>query len=96
VTAWQADPVIRRRVVVRGLVQGVFFRAATREQAQRLGVSGWARNCPDGSVEVVVEGEDSAVEQLVSWLRRGPEHARVERVEVSEESVRGERGFSTR
>lgn len=66
---------------VYGLVQGVGFRYHTQMQAQRLGVTGYARNCDDGSVEVVACGDASAVEQLLAWLRQGgPRHARVDRV----------------
>lgn len=65
------------RCLVGGRVQGVFFRAATREQAVRLGVSGFARNLSDGRVEVMVCGEPAAVAQLRDWLRSGPPSARV-------------------
>jgi acylphosphatase len=63
------------RCVVGGRVQGVFFRASTREQAVRLGVTGYARNLPDGQVEVLVCGEPQAVGQLKDWLRVGPPQA---------------------
>jgi len=66
------------RFLVSGRVQGVFFRAATREQAQRLGLRGHARNLDDGSVEVVVAGDDDAIEALAAWLRHGPPAARVD------------------
>jgi acylphosphatase len=59
-------------------VQGVFFRAWTRERAEALGLTGWIRNCPDGHVEAHVEGEDSLVEQMLELLRRGPPAAQVE------------------
>ena len=68
------------RCVVSGRVQGVFFRASTRRQAQRLGVTGYARNLADGSVEVLACGELSAVEQLQQWLQVGPSAARVSEV----------------
>lgn len=83
----------RVRVVVRGLVQGVYFRAETERLARSRGVAGWVRNVPDGSVEAVFEGEDGAVERMVEWCRRGPRGARVDAVEVSREEPRGERGF---
>jgi len=63
--------------MVSGRVQGVFYRAATREVAQRLGLGGWARNLDDGRVEVVACGPARGVEELKQWLRRGPPHARV-------------------
>jgi acylphosphatase len=67
-----------RRVVVKGLVQGVGFRWACRREAERLGVTGWVRNVPDGSVEVAVHGDDAAVRAMLDWLRAGPPGARVE------------------
>jgi acylphosphatase len=69
---------IARHITVVGRVQGVFFRAWTREQAEALGVTGWARNCPDGRVDIHIEGEERAVENLIERLRRGPPAARVE------------------
>lgn len=88
--------VIRRRVTVHGRVQGVFFRDSTRERADAHGVSGWARNMPDGSVEAVLEGEPEAVEPVVRFLQTGPAHADVDRVEVDEEEPEGLSGFSVR
>ena len=67
-------------VHVTGRVQGVFFRAATREQAQRLGVRGWVRNQPDGSVTAHLEGPAEAVDALLAWCRQGPPSAHVEEV----------------
>lgn len=69
------------RLIVRGRVQGVGFRYATVEQGRRLGLAGWARNLPDGGVEVVAAGDDEAVERLVAWCRQGPPSARVATVE---------------
>ena len=73
----QTEQRVCYRCVVGGRVQGVFFRASAREQAMRLGVSGYARNLPDGRVEVLVCGEAAAVAQLRDWLRTGPPAARV-------------------
>jgi acylphosphatase len=81
--------VIRRRVVVQGRVQGVFFRDSVRRLAEREGVGGWARNVPDGTVEAVFEGESAAVERLVDFCRLGPPHASVERVDVADEEPEG-------
>ncbi len=67
-----------RRCLVAGRVQGVFFRASTRTQAQQLGVSGYARNLPDGRVEVVACGDAGDVDALCDWLQRGPPQAQVE------------------
>ena len=84
---------IRRRVVVHGHVQGVFFRDATRRLAEREGVAGWVRNRPDGAVEAVFEGEPEAVERLIRFARKGPRGAQVEGVDVAEEEPEGLRGF---
>jgi acylphosphatase len=73
---------IARHVSVSGRVQGVFFRAWTREQAEALGVTGWVRNCPDGHVEAHVEGQESAVEQMLDLLRQGPPAAEVENLRI--------------
>ena len=86
---------IRARLRIHGLVQGVFYRASARQQAQTLGLSGFVRNCDDGSVEVVAEGEDAAVEKLIAWCRIGPRDARVTDVEIERGPATGEfRSFS--
>ena len=72
------------RLIVRGRVQGVGFRWATVEQGRRLGLAGWARNLPDGAVEVVAAGDSAAVERLVAWCRQGPPSARVSGVDRSD------------
>jgi len=80
------------RFFVHGLVQGVFFRAATRERALRLGVSGYAKNLPDGRVEVVASGSAEALGELDAWLHHGPPSARVETVvreALPEQTLRG-------
>ena len=87
---------IRRRVVIHGHVQGVFFRDTVRRKAASAGVSGWVQNTPDRAVEAVFEGEESAVEELVAFCHEGPRGARVARVEVSAEPVEGIAGFSIR
>ena len=86
----------RARVQVRGPVQGVFFRAEARTRAESLGVAGWIRNLPDGSVEAVFEGQDERVESMVEWCRRGPPGAGVEAVDVEREEPMGETGFRVR
>jgi len=88
--------VIRRRVVVHGQVQGVFFRDTTRRLAQQRGVSGWISNRPDGAVEAVFEGDEDAVDRLVDFSRRGPRGAQVDSVEVATEEPEGLTGFSIR
>jgi acylphosphatase len=86
----------RRRVVVHGRVQGVYFRSSTQDEARRAGTDGWVRNCRDGSVEAVFEGKADAVEELVRFCHVGPRWADVERVEVFEEAPEGLRGFHVR
>jgi len=85
-----------RRIVVSGQVQGVFFRAWTREQAEALGVSGWVRNRPDGSVEAVIEGDNAQLEAMEARLRDGPERARVDEFESVETAPMGLGGFVIR
>ena len=88
---------VRRRVQVSGRVQGVWFRDSCRREAERQGVGGWVRNLPNGRVEAVFEGSDDAVAAMVEWCRRGPRRARVEHVEVVEESAEeGLRSFEVR
>ncbi|OPL18006.1 MAG: hypothetical protein AVO35_07545 [Candidatus Aegiribacteria sp. MLS_C] len=82
----------RVRAVVTGRVQGVCFRAFTRERARGLGVSGFVRNLPDGSVEIVAEGGDGDVEELLRWVSRGPPRAWVSNLEVSEKDPTGDGG----
>ena len=86
----------RAHVVVRGRVQGVSFRIATRDRAGTRGVVGWVRNRPDGAVEAVFEGPQEAVRSLVDWCGRGPAGAGVESVEVDWEPLQGENGFAIR
>ncbi len=87
---------VRRRAVAHGRVQGVFFRDSTRREAERRGVSGSARNTPDGTVEVVLEGSPDAVEAMLEYLRGGPGHAVVSRLDVACEEPEGLSGFSVR
>ena len=87
---------VRRRVVVHGRVQGVFFRDTARREASAQGVSGWVRNTREGTVEAVFEGEREAVERLVGFAEDGPEGAQVERVETFDEEPEGLAGFETR
>ena len=87
---------IRRRVVVHGRVQGVFFRDSCRRQATQHGVTGWVRNRPDGTVEAVFEGDPDAVEAVTRWCHQGPPSAHVERVDSDDEPPAGEQGFRLR
>jgi acylphosphatase len=95
VPAVSADP-IRRRVRAHGRVQGVFFRDSVRREAARRGVAGWARNCSDGTVEAVFEGDPDAVDALVELCRSGPGHSSVERLDVEDEPVGGLTAFDVR
>ena len=87
---------IRRHVVVRGRVQGVFFRDSVRRMARQRSVAGWVANRWDGTVEAVFEGEPDAVERLVQYMHEGPRGAEVERVEVVDEEPEGLVGFDVR
>jgi len=83
---------VRARLLISGRVQGVFYRASTREQALRLGLGGWVCNLPTGQVEAIAEGARPAVEQLIEWSRQGPRHARVDGVSVEWQEPVGESG----
>jgi acylphosphatase len=88
---------VRAVLKIQGRVQGVFFRQSTKETADRLGLTGWARNCPDGSVETVFEGESLVVTQAIEWCRQGPPAASVDEVIVDWRDFVGEfNGFSVR
>jgi acylphosphatase len=89
-------PSSRRHLIVKGRVHGVGYRWSCRAQADALGVTGWVRNLPDGTVEVAMEGEDQAVEQLLAWCRRGPLPARVTEVEALPEPLQGDASFEIR
>ncbi len=88
-----SDRCERRRVVVTGYVQGIFYRDSTRQVARSLGLNGWVRNQVDGSVEAVFEGEVEAVERAVEWCGRGPSGARIDEVVVVTEPAEGIEGF---
>lgn len=87
---------VRRRVLVSGRVQGVFYRDTCRRRAEAAGVAGWVRNRPDGTVEAVFEGPADAVDRLVDWCRTGPRDAVVDQVTVTDEPSHGEAGFQIR
>ena len=77
-------------LVVRGRVQGVYFRASAQREARRLGLTGWVRNRPDGFVELLAEGDEDEVKELIGWSHRGPGAARVDSVDVRWRSYSGE------
>jgi acylphosphatase len=80
----------RIRLIVKGRVQGVYFRASTVQQAQHLGLTGWVMNRQDGSVEAVAEGRSDRIHELIAWCRQGPPGARVDQVDVQRQDFRGE------
>jgi acylphosphatase len=87
---------VRRRVLVRGRVQGVWFRESCRREAAAVGVAGWVQNLPDGRVEACFEGPAPAVDRLVDWCRKGPRRAHVVGIETYEEAPAGVEGFAVR
>ena len=84
------------RAVVQGRVQGVGFRYSARGKAQKLGVAGYARNLPDGGVELEAEGDPGAVEEFLAWSRRGPIGARVDALDAEDIPAAGDRDFTIR
>jgi acylphosphatase len=80
----------RVRVIVKGRVQGVYFRASTVQQARHLGLTGWVMNRYDGSVELLAEGRSDSIEELIAWCRQGPPGARVDEVDLQRQGFRGE------
>ncbi len=86
----KAEDKVRVHLTIEGRVQGVFFRATAQEQAIRLGLKGWVRNCPEGSVEVMAEGERNKIEALVNWCHHGPPGAHVHNVRLQWEDFQDE------
>lgn len=74
-------------MIISGQVQGVWFRASTRDKAEQLGLKGWVKNTPDGSVEAVFEGEENLVQEMLEWCHHGPPLANVENVKVKKQSI---------
>jgi acylphosphatase len=85
-----------RRLRIHGHVQGVFYRESMRREAQRLGVTGWVRNRSDGTVEAHVEGTPAMLEAMFAWAGRGPEEARVTRVDAADAALEGAASFEKR
>ena len=81
---------LRAQVIIHGFVQGVFFRASTRDEAIRLNVGGWVRNLSDGTVQALFEGEKKKVEEIIGWCHKGPSGASVSKVEISWEPYKGD------
>lgn len=87
----------RAALSISGRVQGVWFRQSTRQTAEKFGVTGWVRNCPDGSVEAVIEGDRTALQRVIDWCRQGPELARVDDLQIEWQPATGEfRRFEVR
>ncbi len=88
---------IQMHVVISGRVQGVWFRASTKEKADELGLTGWVRNTPRGDVEAVFEGDEASVREMLAWCRRGPPLAKVTTVKETQSQHSGAfSGFSVR
>ena len=87
---------VAKRIIVSGNVQGVFFRDTCRREANNLGVAGSAANLPDGTVEVIAEGEPDAVDSLIAWCKSGPSYADVDSVNVSDAEPTGATNFKIR
>lgn len=85
-----------KHVIVHGTVQGVFYRASAQRRAGELGVAGWVRNRADGTVEMLVEGDDDAVATMLDWARSGPRHAEVTALDVVDAEPSGRAGFEQR
>ncbi|MCK4691943.1 MAG: acylphosphatase [Desulfuromonadales bacterium] len=83
-------PQVRAEVRVTGRVQGVWFRQSTKDTAERYGVKGWCRNNPDGSVEAVLEGEETTVKAVIDWCKNGPDLARVDDLQIEWKAPNGE------
>ncbi len=82
--------IARVHIVIDGIVQGVFFRASTREKARELGLTGWVKNCFDGNVEAVFEGDRGKLEQILKWCKIGPPGAKVENIKSNWVAQTGE------
>ena len=80
----------RVHVLIEGRVQGVFFRASTRDEARARGLSGWVRNLADGRVEAVFEGDKAVVENMLAWCRKGPPYAYVDQVDIDWQPCQGD------
>ena len=86
---------IRAHIVVKGRVQGVFYRASAKDEAEKLGISGWVKNRREGNVEILAEGGELVVKELIEWCKKGPPHAKVKEVNVEWDEYKGEfKGFS--
>lgn len=85
----QENKKARIHLLISGRVQGVFFRANTKQKAQKLGLMGWVKNTPDGKVEAVAEGDQEAIQRLIEWAKQGPAVAEVEQVDIDWKDYKG-------
>jgi acylphosphatase len=93
----QAANAVRVQLIIEGRVQGVYFRASAVSEAQKLGLTGWVMNCPDGSVQALAEGPREKLDQLIAWCHQGPDGAKVTNVNVQwAEAQNTFRGFAIR
>ena len=88
--AKMAENLTRFHIFVSGLVQGVFYRQSTKEKAEELGLTGWVRNLPDGRVEIVAEGEEKKIKELIDWAKKGPISAEVRDLEADFEEYKNQ------
>jgi len=88
--AKMTENLTRVHIFVSGLVQGVFYRQSTKEKAEELGLTGWVRNLPDGRVEIVAEGEEKKIKELIDWAKKGPPLAKVRDLEVDFEDYKNQ------
>ncbi len=79
---------IAKQIIIKGKVQGVYFRASTRAQAKQFGLTGWVKNLPTGDVEMYIEGTQHTIDQMILWAHTGPSHAKVEEVIIKEAQVK--------
>ena len=86
----------KANILVSGRVQGVFYRASTREKALELGIKGWVMNKPDGSVYIAAEAEESKLDQFIEWCKKGPMMAKVDNIDISHQSPEGFSSFEVR
>lgn len=74
-------------ITINGKVQGIWFRANTKQKAEQLGITGWVKNIPNGSVEAIFEGEENCIKEMIDWCQHGPPQAKVENIEIKEQSI---------
>lgn len=81
---------VQIKIIVKGIVQGVFYRARTRETAIALGICGWVKNMPDKTVHALLQGEPDAISQMIAWCKKGPQGSRVDHVQCENQDITSE------